>query len=89
MIFIYHLEDHDAYTPLTIPLFDLSLIPLDSDVAEEAARLRARYGLMTPDAIQLASAIKGGARGYVTNDHTHRRVAELEVLVLDDMLGLT
>lgn len=130
MIMIYHVEDHDAYTPLTVPLLELleagrmtavtseitrleilaqpfragrqdlivqykavldhyphlSLIPLDSGVAEEAARLRARYDLRTPDAMQLASAIKGGARGYVTNDHAHRRVAELEVLVLDDML---
>jgi predicted nucleic acid-binding protein len=38
------------------------------------------------DAIQVATAITGGATGLVTNDQDFRRVTDLEVLMLDDLL---
>lgn len=39
----------------------LSLIPITLQVAEEAAELRARYRLRTPDALQIAGALAVGA----------------------------
>jgi predicted nucleic acid-binding protein len=35
---------------------------IDESVAREAAGLRAKYGVRTPDAIQLATALVGGPR---------------------------
>jgi predicted nucleic acid-binding protein len=57
-------------------------------VAEGAARIRARYGFRTPDAIQLASAQVAGARVFVTNDVRLRSFAELPVVVLSDHVAV-
>ena len=37
------------------------LLPIDASIAEVAANLRARYNLRTPDALQLATAIRAVA----------------------------
>ncbi|WP_232317124.1 type II toxin-antitoxin system VapC family toxin [Anabaena sp. CA = ATCC 33047] len=39
----------------------LTTIEVFPDIAETAAQLRANYNLRTPDAIQMATAIRGGA----------------------------
>jgi predicted nucleic acid-binding protein len=64
---------------------NFAVIELSSDIAEEAARLRALYGLRTPDAIQLATAIVSQASFFLTNDKRLASVKELKVLVLDDL----
>ena len=56
-------------------------------VAEEAARLRATYGLRTPDAVQLAVAIEAGASSFLTNDTRLAAVSDLNVVVLDRILA--
>lgn len=45
-----------------------TLTALDRTIALEAAQLRARFGLKTPDAIHLATAIEAGANLYLTTD---------------------
>ncbi|MGH9199432.1 MAG: type II toxin-antitoxin system VapC family toxin [Acidimicrobiia bacterium] len=52
--------------------------------ARMAAELRARHGVRTIDALQLATALGAGATGFVTNDRRLSRVTELDVLVLED-----
>jgi predicted nucleic acid-binding protein len=51
-----------------------------------AEELRAKYGVRTPDALQLA-AVQAGATGFITNDRRLEAVKELEIGVLDDFLG--
>lgn len=46
----------------------LTTIEVFPDIAENAAQLRADYNLRTPDAIQMATAIHGGASFLLTND---------------------
>jgi len=46
--------------------------------------LRVAYGLKTPDAIHMATALLNGAQAFVTNDAGLKRVNELDVLVLED-----
>ncbi len=63
----------------------LEWIPMSLAIADEAARLRARYRLRTPDAIQMATALSAGATGFVANDAAFRRVTEIDVLLIDDL----
>jgi predicted nucleic acid-binding protein len=55
-------------------------------LALQAAHLRARYQIRTPDAIQIAAAIEFGARLFLTNDDRVRKVTEIEVVVLERWL---
>jgi len=71
----------------TALLRHLEWMPPTLAIADRAAQLRAEHRLRTPDAIQVATAIVGGATGFVTNDFDFRRVAGLDVLVLDDLSG--
>jgi predicted nucleic acid-binding protein len=55
-------------------------------IADRAARARAVYRLRTLDAIQLATALSREATGFITNDAAFRRVADLEVILLDELV---
>lgn len=59
---------------------------VDGDIARRAAELRARYGIRTPDAIQIATSIIGKSNAFITNDENLKKVKEIEVLILDDFL---
>jgi hypothetical protein len=59
-----------------------SLFP---NIAQEAARLRAFHNIRTPDSIQLATAIFGGASFFLTNDTRLPSLPDLKLLVLDDL----
>lgn len=56
------------------------VVDLDSDIAESAARLRAKYGLKLPDAIQLASALAINADALITHDRDFSRVRGVRIL---------
>jgi predicted nucleic acid-binding protein len=56
------------------------VVPLDADIAETAARLRARLGLKLPDAVQAASALAVNADALVTHDRDFDRVSALRVI---------
>jgi predicted nucleic acid-binding protein len=63
----------------------LTTIPLDEDIAEEAARLRAVHKLKTPDAIQLATATTAGATWFVSNDAHLPSLAGISYLLIDSL----
>jgi predicted nucleic acid-binding protein len=60
----------------------ISLFPR---IAEEAARLRASHNISTPDSIQMATAIFGGASFFLTNDTRLPSLPNLKTLVLEDL----
>jgi predicted nucleic acid-binding protein len=64
----------------------LAWMPPTLAIADRAARLRADYRLRTPDALQAATALSAGAKGLIANDAALKRIAELEVLLLDELL---
>lgn len=66
---------------------NLAIMPLTNEVSVEAARLRATYGLRTPDAVHAATAMGAGAQGIVTNDGTLKRLTSegLDVWMLDEL----
>jgi predicted nucleic acid-binding protein len=58
---------------------------IDVSIARKAAELRAAYGLRTPDAIQVATALHTRCEAFITNDTGLRRVTDLRVLILDEL----
>ena len=61
----------------------LTTIEVSPAIAEVAVQLRATYNLQTPDSIQMATAISGGASFFLTNDAPLPSLPGLEVLVLE------
>lgn len=66
---------------------NLTLCDVNSEIVEEAANLKARYGIGLPDAIQVATGIIQEAQAFVTNDQNLRRVRETEVLIIRDFVA--
>ncbi|HVZ14193.1 MAG TPA: PIN domain-containing protein [Bauldia sp.] len=56
------------------------VVPLDLDIAEGAARLRATLRLKLADAVQAASALAINAAALATHDRDFSRVSSLRVL---------
>jgi predicted nucleic acid-binding protein len=75
----------EAYQRLFQHAGPLRLEPIHRTMAVHAAELRARYNLRTPDALQLAAALRGGCEVFLTNDMRLKRVTDLRVLVLDEL----
>lgn len=58
----------------------LELVPLDLDIAERAAELRASLRLKLADSIQAASALAINAAAIVTHDRDFSRVRSLRII---------
>lgn len=64
--------------------------PVSREIAEGAAEIRAVYGrVRTPDAVQLATALSGGAEFFLTNDAGIPDLPDLRMLRVDDLVGGT
>lgn len=77
----------DDYETLLSYFPNLQLEPVSRGVLLEAAGLRARYGLRSPDAIQLATGLQAGATLAVTNDRAWRKVPDIKALILSDWVS--
>jgi predicted nucleic acid-binding protein len=85
----YRHGDHDLarqYAEILLRARNVSTFPVSPEIAAEAARLRALYGIRTPDAIQLATAQQGNAKAFLTNDEGLEKAGGLQVLVLKRLL---
>ncbi|MCO5388367.1 PIN domain-containing protein [Desulfosporosinus sp.] len=56
---------------------------MDQNVALQAARLRARYGFKTPDALFLATALEEKAEAFITNDVLLQGIENIEIVLLN------
>lgn len=63
----------------------ITTLPVTIGIAEKAAELRAKYRLRTPDALHVATALVSNCDAFLTNDLKLKRVAEIRVLVLDEL----
>ena len=57
-----------------------------SEMLTEAALLRAKYKLETPDALQAATTIRSGATVLVTNDASFERIPAFKTVLFDRLL---
>jgi len=62
------------------------VVPPSYSIAKEAARLRGKYRLRTPDALLIATTLDQGANAFITNDMKLRKLKSegIVVMVLDD-----
>ncbi len=130
MVFIYHFEENQIYSPLTFSIFEnlekanfnavtsiltlleilvkpkrennsllterykllfenfpnLQVKTLSENIADIASTLRANYNINTPDAIQIATSLEAKADIFITNDATLKKISEIKVLLLSEML---
>ncbi len=56
------------------------IVSLDEEIAIEAAKLRAKYNIRTPDSIHLATSITNQVNVFITNDLNLKKVKEISVL---------
>jgi predicted nucleic acid-binding protein len=75
----------DHYEVLLDYFPNLEIVPISREILLDAAGLRARQKLRTPDAIQLATGIRAGATLAVTNDKLWRSVPLIETALLADV----
>jgi predicted nucleic acid-binding protein len=76
----------DEYEQILTQSSGVKLIPLELRLLRVAAHLRAATHLRTPDAIQLASALKAGCTAFLTNDQRIPRVPGIRILRAADYL---
>ena len=79
-------EQVAAFERFILSLPNAAVVPPSYPVAREAARLRAIYGVRTPDAFLVATALGEQAGAFLTNDVRLRklRAEGIAVMVLDD-----
>jgi uncharacterized protein len=83
------LELVDRYRRIFTPDSGFAVWEVTRDVVETAAALRAKYRLRMLDALHVASALVHRAGFFVTNDEGLRRVNEVKVLILSDLVAKT
>ena len=75
----------EQYRDLLLHSANFYTLPVNAEVAEYAADLRAQYGLRTPDALQIAAAKTANCQVFLTNDKALKRVEAVRVLVLNEL----
>lgn len=73
------------YRDILVNSGSYQLVAINVQIAEVAAGLRAKYGLRTPDALHVASAIHRSCNAFLTNDTGIKRVTEIPILILDEL----
>ena len=64
----------------------IDIFEINAEIAINAAQYRARYGLKTPDSIQVATAVNANADFFLTNDIKLKSIKEIEILILDEII---
>ena len=64
----------------------ITLFPITKDILRSSAEFRAKQNFKTPDAIHCATAIITNCEYFVTNDIGFNRLANIEIIVLKDIV---
>jgi predicted nucleic acid-binding protein len=76
----------EKYREILLYSHGLTTFEIFHDVSELSSRLRAKYSIRTPDAIQIAVGIIYGADTFLTNDSNLKKVKDIKMVVLEDFL---
>ena len=78
----------ERYADELSSLENVAVVPLDADLAVDAAVLRDGLAMSLSDAIHLATARAAGATAFVTNDRRIKSINRLAVVYLDELSAL-
>ncbi len=76
----------ERYREILLYSDGLTTFEILHEVSEMSSKLRAKYSIKTPDAIQIAVGLLYGSAKFITNDPALNKVSDINVLVLDDFL---
>jgi len=76
----------EKYRDILLYSGGLTTFEIFHEVSEMSSKLRAKYSIRTPDAIQIAVGLLYRASKFLTNDSALKKVSDIDVLVLDDFL---
>jgi predicted nucleic acid-binding protein len=75
----------DKYNEILTSSKGLDICDLNISVAKEAANLRSKYNLKTPDSIQIATAKVYSTDYFITNDQQLKSITDINGLVISDL----
>lgn len=75
-----------AYANIFLKTPGLEMIDPNLIIGKKAAEIRRNYGIHTPDAIQIATAIINKANLFISNDESFKKVKEIKTLVLKEFI---
>jgi len=75
----------DQYRQILSPASGIEIIEMTSAITYRAAELRAKYGLKTPDSIQVGTALEYGAKYFLTNDIRLKTVKEIKTITPQEL----
>jgi len=74
------------YQALIMSGYNTEFVIINHTIGLTTANLRANYNLTLPDALQLAVAIESNCDTFLTNDIRLKRVSELQIVVLKELV---
>ena len=74
----------EKYRDILLYSKGLTTFEILHEISELSAKLRAKYTIKTPDAIQIATGILYGANQFLTNDPSLKKITDIKVLILDN-----
>lgn len=77
-----HYEMTARYREIITSFPNLTIGGMSEGIVEISSNLRAIYGISTPDAIHIATAMEAGARKFITNDKGLKKIKEISVELL-------
>lgn len=77
----------DRYRSALRAFANIETLPITLETGWLAGALRAKYRLPMPDMIQVATALQGEKPALITNDRVLKRITEVQVCLLDDLLA--
>ena len=75
----------EQYENILTQAENIVIYEINTEIAKESARLRAKYTIKTPDAIQLATAQYCSVDFFLTNDLRLKSINDLNILTLNDL----
>lgn len=76
----------EEYRDILLHAEGLTTYEIVHEVSELSSKLRAKYAIRTPDAIQIATGIIYGADTFLTNDSGLKKVKDIRIVVLEHFL---
>jgi predicted nucleic acid-binding protein len=74
----------EKYRDILLNAEGLTTFEVTHEISENAAKLRAKYSIRTPDAIQISTALTNTADIFLTNDEALKKISEIKVVCLND-----